>query len=122
MHEISCHASRRCVTHIRLGVSLKCFSGSRIPIGIDRGFIKPPKDISQPIICVGPGTGIAPMRALIEERAKEGAKGTVFITMRDSHPLYPLRKHAILWLSFCHQGSALWRRMGGDAASRNTPL
>ncbi|KIJ54973.1 hypothetical protein M422DRAFT_221404 [Sphaerobolus stellatus SS14] len=48
--------------------------GARVGIGLERGFIRPPKDISTPIICVGPGTGIAPMRALIEERELEGAK------------------------------------------------
>ena len=42
-------------------------------IGLDKGFMKPPDDISNAIICVGHGTGIAPMRALIEERELEGA-------------------------------------------------
>lgn len=41
---------------------------------IHRGLIElPPPDV--PAICVGPGTGIAPMRAVIEERVAAGAKG-----------------------------------------------
>lgn len=34
----------------------------------------PPKS-GTPILCVGPGTGVAPMRALIEERVAQGAVG-----------------------------------------------
>lgn len=35
-----------------------------------------PEDTATPVICVGPGTGVAPMRALIGDRISDGAKGT----------------------------------------------
>lgn len=34
-------------------------------------------EVNVPCIFVGPGTGIAPMRAMIEERVHGGAKGNV---------------------------------------------
>ncbi|KAJ3727635.1 riboflavin synthase domain-like protein [Lentinula raphanica] len=47
-------------------------AGERFRMKITKGFIQlPANDV--PIICVGPGTGIAPMRAVIEERIQAKA-------------------------------------------------
>ncbi|KAF9502092.1 riboflavin synthase domain-like protein [Pleurotus eryngii] len=46
--------------------------GDKLSIGLQKGLLKLPKDPSTPIICVGPGTGIAPMRAVIEDRIHSG--------------------------------------------------
>lgn len=47
--------------------------GSSLRVGLRKGLVTLPKDPSVPIICVGPGTGIAPMKAAIEERIHQGS-------------------------------------------------
>ncbi|KAF9007017.1 hypothetical protein BDQ17DRAFT_1324286 [Cyathus striatus] len=47
--------------------------GDKLRIGILEGLIKLPSK-ETPVLCVGPGTGVAPMRAVIEERISEGSK------------------------------------------------
>ena len=51
--------------------------GDTILVGIAKGFITLPDDPRTPIVCVGPGTGVAPMRAIIQHRLKLGAKGEI---------------------------------------------
>ena len=46
---------------------------------------KLPKDQSTPIIMVGPGTGIAPFRAFMQERKATGAKGQNWLFFGDQH-------------------------------------
>ena len=58
--------------------------GDRLPVGLRKGLFKLPEDITTPIVCVGPGTGVAPMRAIIEDRTSEGA-ASEWSTMTDSH-------------------------------------
>jgi sulfite reductase alpha subunit-like flavoprotein len=52
-------------------------AGSTIPVGLVKGGMKVPSP-EVPSIFVGPGTGIAPMRAMVEERVRRGAKGIAF--------------------------------------------
>lgn len=44
---------------------------------------KPPQNGDTPMIMVGPGTGIAPFRAFLEERKATGAKGTNWLFFGD---------------------------------------
>lgn len=57
-----------------------------IPIYIDRNNnFKLPDDPATPIIMIGPGTGIAPFRAFIEEREAVGASGKNWLFFGDQH-------------------------------------
>ncbi|KAG6878057.1 hypothetical protein C0993_000380 [Termitomyces sp. T159_Od127] len=47
--------------------------GDTLRVGIQKGLITLPPSSSTPVICVGPGTGVAPMRALIQERVHDGS-------------------------------------------------
>jgi sulfite reductase (NADPH) flavoprotein alpha-component len=57
-----------------------------IPIFIDHNNnFKLPADPAMPIIMIGPGTGIAPFRAFIEEREAIGAPGKNWLFFGDQH-------------------------------------
>ena len=47
-----------------------------------------PDNDDAPVIMVGPGTGIAPFRAFIEERGERGAKGESWLFFGDQHYTY----------------------------------
>jgi sulfite reductase (NADPH) flavoprotein alpha-component len=58
--------------------------GGKVPVFVQpsHGF-KPPANGDTPMIMVGPGTGIAPFRAFIEERLATGAKGRNWLFFGD---------------------------------------
>ena len=60
--------------------------GDTMPVFLhyDKNF-KLPEDGATPIIMVGPGTGIAPFRAFVEERAATGATGKSWLFFGDQH-------------------------------------
>ncbi|KAF8441065.1 riboflavin synthase domain-like protein [Boletus edulis BED1] len=50
--------------------------GDKLRITIQKGLISLPNDPQTPLICIGPGTGVAPMRAVIEDRILAGSEST----------------------------------------------
>jgi sulfite reductase (NADPH) flavoprotein alpha-component len=57
-----------------------------IPVYVDHNNnFKLPTDPSKPIIMVGPGTGVAPFRAFVEEREAVGAIGKNWLFFGDQH-------------------------------------
>jgi sulfite reductase (NADPH) flavoprotein alpha-component len=68
------------------------FLADHVPEGARAGiFMSPnksfrvPKDNSVPMIMVGPGTGVAPFRAFLEERRERGATGANWLFFGDQH-------------------------------------
>ncbi len=60
--------------------------GEKLPIFLhDNQNFRLPEDNSAPVIMVGPGTGIAPFRAFLEERQAVGATGDNWLFFGDQH-------------------------------------
>ncbi|KAL5525384.1 TAH18_1 [Sanghuangporus sanghuang] len=89
--------------------------GDTLRIKIQKGFLSQPRNPETPIVCVGPGTGIAPMRALIEQRIHEGsANNTLYFGCRsESKDHY----YGSEWLTLAESGKLTYR----TAFSRDGP-
>ncbi|MEM1377020.1 MAG: flavodoxin domain-containing protein, partial [Pseudomonadota bacterium] len=68
------------------------YLGDRLPVtGMVGVYVQksahfhPPSDDTKPLIMIGPGTGIAPFRAFLEEREARGATGKNWLFFGDQH-------------------------------------
>jgi sulfite reductase alpha subunit-like flavoprotein len=74
-------------------------SGDTFPINIQKGTMKMPSKQDIPVICVGPGTGVAPMRALLEERVVNDNHGEPTIYYHSLILTYDITsEHPVLWM------------------------
>lgn len=48
-----------------------------VPLWVKKGSLKFPSDKETPVIMVGPGTGVAPFRSVLQERTAEGRTGEI---------------------------------------------
>ncbi|MGI3776759.1 MAG: sulfite reductase subunit alpha [Janthinobacterium lividum] len=56
-----------------------------IPVSVTTSHFRLPTDPAKPVIMCGPGTGIAPFRAFLQERAALGIKGRSWLFFGDQH-------------------------------------
>ncbi|MER2128640.1 assimilatory sulfite reductase (NADPH) flavoprotein subunit [Solibacillus sp. FSL H8-0523] len=67
-------------------VAARLEEGARVPVYVHKNpNFKLPKDPTTPIIMIGAGTGIAPFRSFVEERAERGDTGKAWLFFGDQH-------------------------------------
>lgn len=97
-----CH---RCCGGGVMVVGLGFFAGDfRVPLWVKKGGMKFPADPDTPVIMIGPGTGVAPFRAAIQERVAQGRRGEE----------WPWEG---LWMSLAADRSVFSIREGGTGVS-----
>ncbi|MEL6689004.1 MAG: flavodoxin domain-containing protein [Pseudomonadota bacterium] len=85
----------------------------------------PPSDDTQPLIMIGPGTGIAPFRAFLEEREARAATGKNWLFFGDQHAEcdYLYRDDLEAWAQAGHvELSLAWSRDGAEKVYVQTLL
>src|SRR5690606_15291062 len=64
----------------------RCTAATPLPVFVHRNAsFRLPADPATPVVMIGPGTGIAPFRAFLEERRATGASGRNWLFFGDQH-------------------------------------
>lgn len=101
--------------------------GSMVGVYIQRSaHFHLPDDDEQPVIMIGPGTGIAPFRAFLEEREARGATGRNWLFFGDQHEAcdFLYREHIEHWrqTGLLTRASLAWSRDGAEKVYVQTLL
>ncbi|KAI0819807.1 riboflavin synthase domain-like protein, partial [Trametes gibbosa] len=93
--------------------------GDQLLIGVQKGFITLPQNPKIPVICIGPGTGVAPMRAVVQERIHDGIQATTLYfgcrsASKDHH-------YGDEWEKFASAGMLTYRVAFSRDAPEGTP-
>ncbi|KAI0288475.1 riboflavin synthase domain-like protein [Russula brevipes] len=106
------HEVHLCVAIVNYKTKLKA---RRRGIGITKGLLALPQDLSTPVICIGPGTGVAPARAVLEARVHLGGRdNTLYFGHRASEKDAHYSRE---WTMLAESGNLTYR----VAASRDGP-
>ena len=94
-------------------------AGVQLRIGITRGLLALPQDSNTPVICVGPGTGVAPARAVLEARVHLGRReNTLYFGHRasgkDEH-------YSREWSALAESGNLTYRVTASRDGPEGTP-
>ena len=94
------------------------YAGVQLRIGITKGLLTLPQD-SAPVICIGPGTGVAPARAVVEARVHLGMKDN---TLYFGHRASGKDEHyAREWISLVESGHLTYRATASRDGPEGTP-
>ncbi|KAH9999199.1 riboflavin synthase domain-like protein [Russula compacta] len=93
--------------------------GVRLRIGITKGLLALPRDSTTPVICIGPGTGVAPARAVLQARVHLGQReNTLYFGHRasgkDAH-------YSHEWTALAESGYLTYRVVASRDGPEGTP-